>query len=84
MFNFGKLSDEFDFLRLSYDTAQTVKMNCMNENYKDLPVKEISFNDIVFPLTGDYNRVCMIGTSNTYGVLDNSTELLAELLSYAK
>ena len=81
-FNWGMMAGEIDFLRLTYDTAQTVKMNCMNENYKDLPEKEINFNDLVFPLTDDYNKVCMIGTSNTYGVLDNSSEILAELLRY--
>jgi len=81
-FNWGLMSDEIDFLRLTYDTTQTVKMSCMNANYKDLPVKEISFNELIFPLTNGYNKVCIIGTKNTYGVLDNSSEIIEELLGY--
>lgn len=81
-FNWDRMSDEFDFLRLAYGATQTVKMSCMNANYKDLPVKEISFDDIIFPLTNGYNKVCIIGMKNTYGVLDNSSEIIKELLKY--
>lgn len=79
-FDWSLMYDEFNFVRLSYNNTQTVKMNCMDENYKDPPVKELTFNDIIFPLSEDYNEICIVGTKNTYGVLDNSTSIISELL----
>lgn len=82
-FNWDKISNEMDFIRLEYDTTQTVTMDCMNKNYKDFPAKEISFNDLLFPLMPKRDQTCIVGLVNTYGVLDNSPEIMSKLLEYA-
>lgn len=81
-FDWNLMSDEFNYLRLTYNNTQTVKMNCMHENYKGLPVKELTFNDIIFPLSEGYNEICIVGTQNTYGVLVNSSAIMSEILAH--
>lgn len=86
-FNRDMMREEFDFLELSYDKAQTVELNCMNKD--DYPLKEITFEIMVFPLSENTETVS-IDTHKTsgfvgrsYGPFDNSVDIIAELLRYA-
>lgn len=64
-YNWAKMGEEIDFIRLSYDDTLTVKLDCF-ESSNHLPQK-LSFNDLIFPLSED---VVIVGTNKTYGVLE--------------
>jgi len=85
-FNRDMMREEFDFLELSYDTAQTVNLNCMDSDY---PSEEVTFEMMIFPLS-EITGTVSIDTHKTsgvvgrsYGPLDDSAEILVELLGYA-
>jgi len=85
-FNCDMMREEFDFLQLLYDSAQTVKLNCMNSD--DYSLDEITFEMMVFPLSEKTGVVC-IDTHNTsgfvgrtYGPIDGSPDIIANLLEY--
>jgi hypothetical protein len=85
-FNQDFMREEFDFLELSYDEAQTVELNCMDN--ADYPIKEITFEMMIFPLSASVGTVSidthktdsLVGRS--YGPLDDSGESIAEILRY--
>jgi len=85
-FNRDMMREEFDFLELTYDTAQTVNLNCMDSDY---PSEEITFEMMIFPLS-ELTGTVSIDTHKTsgfvgkcYGPLDDSVEIITKLLEYA-
>ena len=79
-FDWNMMSKEFSFVRLEYYTSQNVIMDCFKDT--GLPPREITFSEIIFPLSEQYGKICIIDTQGTYGVLDYSSTDVHKLLAY--
>ena len=63
-YNWGKMAEEFDYVRLSYNDMQTVELDCfVSTNHSP---QKLSFNDLIFPCA---EEIFIVGTDKTYGVL---------------
>ncbi len=80
------MAQDFDYIRLAYNNKQTVKINCMADNYDDY-APEASFCDITFPLTesdlSGSTDMCILGMGKFLGILDNSEGTMSKLRSLA-
>lgn len=65
------MAKDFDYLLLEYDVVQNIKINCMDDGYDDYE-PEVSFQDIIFPLTacrvelGNFTEMCIVGRSSFF------------------
>ena len=77
--DWSRMAEDFDYLRLAYGEEQVVRIQCLTQGHGDGYQPEITFTHMVFPLTGDKTALCIVGTKNSFGVLEDSGEVLAGL-----
>lgn len=66
-YDWAAMTEDFDYIRLSFNDKQTVELDCFEDQKK--PIQELEFHDLVFPLSEEHGDVFIVGTQRTYGVL---------------